>query len=166
MIETDRLVLRQVSIDDIDIYSELLTQADITQYLPGGEPFSLDYIKQYVPIKIQHWEKGYGTFVVCLRENPSIKIGYAGIEKIPETEFNDIRYAISSKHQGKGYAFEASKAVLDFVFSNSTLNEVYGVSVHENKASLKLLQKLGMQVTINKPYDSSELVTMSIKKRT
>lgn len=166
MIETDRLILRPVSIDDIDIYSELLTQPDITQYLPGGEPFSVDYIKQYVPTKVQHWEKGYGTFVVCLRDNPSIKIGYAGVEQIPDTSFNDIRYAISSKHQGKGYAFEASKAALDFVFSNSVVIEVYGVSVHENKASVNLLQKLGMQETTTKPYDNLELVTMSIKKTT
>ncbi|MGF1776702.1 GNAT family N-acetyltransferase [Vibrio nomapromontoriensis] len=108
MIETERLRLSPVTEKDTDIYTKLLTSAEVTKYLPGGKPFSLEYIQNYVPSKVGHWSKGYGTFVVVLKDKPSQKIGYAGVELIPDSKFSDIRYALLPEYQNKGYAFEAA----------------------------------------------------------
>ncbi|MES3674867.1 GNAT family N-acetyltransferase [Halomonas elongata] len=165
MIETERLMLSPVTLEDIDIYQKLLTCAEITRYLPGGEPFSLECIQNYVPSKVAHWSRGYGTFVVALKDNPSQKIGYAGIELIPESNFSDIRYALIPQYQGKGYAFEASKAVLNFTLETGFVSEVFGVTVVDNLASEKLLRKLGMQESKQRLYDSDNLVTLSTQTR-
>ncbi|ELU49637.1 GNAT family N-acetyltransferase [Vibrio campbellii] len=78
-----------------------------------------------------HCSKGYGTFIVALKSKPSQKIGYAGVELVPDSNFSDIRYALLPQYQGKGYAFEASKAVLNFTLESSLVSEVYGVAVKE-----------------------------------
>ena len=165
MIETERLILSPVTPEDLDIYKKLLTCAETTRYLPGGKPFSLEYIQNYVPSKVAHWSKGYGTFIVALKSKPSQKIGYAGVEIVPDSNFSDIRYALLPQYQGKGYAFEASKAVLNFTLESSLVSEVYGVAVIENLASEKLLRKLGMQESAERLYDSDDLVTLSTQTR-
>jgi len=161
MIETDRLILSPVALDDSDIYIKLLTCEATTRYLPGGKPFSLKYIEKYVLEKVQHWARGFGTFIISLKDKPSVKIGYAGVEQIPETNFNDIRYALLPEYQGNGYAFEAAKATLNFTFETGVVSEIYGVAVVENDPSVRLLQKLGMLESNARLYDGDELVTLS-----
>ncbi|MDB1125080.1 GNAT family N-acetyltransferase [Vibrio algarum] len=161
MIKTERLLLTPVTEQDLDIYTQLLTCPETTRYLPGGKPFGLDYIEKYIPQKIAHWDKGFGTCIVSLIDEPSVKIGYAGVELIPEINLCDIRYAILPKYQGQGYAFEAAKAVIDFVLENELVTEVYGVAVTENQASVQLLYKLGMRESSVRLYDSNDLITLS-----
>lgn len=163
MIETERLILKPVSNDDLDIYEQLFTCPETTRYLPGGKPFDLEYINNYVSLKIDHWTKGYGTFIVLAKDDPTIKLGYAGVETVVGTSFNDVRYALLPKFQGKGLAIEATKAVLEYTFNLNKHSEIYGVAVTENTASVSLLQKLGMSEKqgVNL-YDSDDLVTMSI----
>lgn len=82
---TDRLILQPVSAEDMDIYTALLTSPETTRYLPGGKPFTEEYIANYLQQKIEHWKKGYGTFIVSLKDNPETNLGYAGIETIAES---------------------------------------------------------------------------------
>ncbi|EPI6152084.1 GNAT family N-acetyltransferase, partial [Vibrio vulnificus] len=140
MIETERLILRPVESEDLDIYTKLFTSEETTRYLPGGKPYSSEYIANYVPQKVNHWSKGYGTFIVSLKSSPEVKIGYAGVEQIPDSNLSDIRYGLLSEYQGKGYAFEAAKAVLNFTFGTGKVSEVYGVAVIGNFASEALLK--------------------------
>ncbi|EIO3971656.1 GNAT family N-acetyltransferase [Vibrio vulnificus] len=165
MIETERLILRPVESEDLDIYTKLFTSEETTRYLPGGKPYSSEYIANYVPQKVNHWSKGYGTFIVSLKSSPEVKIGYAGVEQIPDSNLSDIRYGLLSEYQGKGYAFEAAKAVLNFTFGTGKVSEVYGVAVIGNFASEALLKKLGMQHTEKRIYDSNDLVTFFTQTR-
>jgi len=166
IINTARLKLTPVSSDDLDIYTALLTSAETTRYLPGGKPFSNSYIKNYLQEKIAHWSKGYGTFIVSLKDKPEVKIGYAGVESVAENDdgkiLNDIRYALLPEFYGKGYAEEAARAVIEFTFEHIELNVIYGVAVLENTPSVKLLNKLGMSTTSEQLYDSDDLVTMKL----
>lgn len=118
-----------------------------------------------MPEKVGHWEKGFGTFIISLKDDPIVKIGYAGVEQIPNTKFSDIRYGLLPEFQGKGYAFEASKAVLNFTLETGIVSEVHGVAVMKNRASISLLKKLGMLESSDQLYDSDELVTLSTQTR-
>lgn len=88
MIETEILMLSPVTLEDIDIYEKLLTCAETTRYFPGGRSFSLECVQNYVPSKVAHWPRDYGAFIVALKDKPSQKIGYAGIELISESNFS------------------------------------------------------------------------------
>ncbi|GAM69404.1 acetyltransferase [Vibrio sp. JCM 19236] len=100
---------------------------------------------------------------MSLKSNLDVKIGYAGVEKIPDSTFSDIRYGLLLEYQGQGYAFEAAKAVLDFTFGIGKVAEIYGVAVVGNFASEALLKKLGMQSSEKRLYDSDDLLTFSIQ---
>ncbi|WMN86293.1 GNAT family N-acetyltransferase [Vibrio parahaemolyticus] len=102
MIETERLILSPVTPEDSDIYTKLLTCPETTRYLPGGKPFSLEYIQNYVPSKVAHWSKGYGTFIVALKSKPSQKIGYAGVELVLTRIFriSGMHYYLNIKVKG------------------------------------------------------------------
>ncbi|QEW08355.1 GNAT family N-acetyltransferase [Nitrincola iocasae] len=161
MIETERLILTPVTLKDIDIYTKLFTSVEITRYLPGGKPYNLEYIEKYVAEKVSHWSKGFGTFIVSLKDNRAVKIGYSGIEKIPNSTYSDIRYGLLEEYQGKGYAFESAQAVLNFTLETGMVSDVYGVAVTDNLASASLLQKLGMKRSEKRLYESDDLLTFS-----
>ena len=109
MIRTERLMLTPVEHEDLDIYTKLFTSEETTRYLPGGKPYSSECIANYVPQKVSHWSKGYGTFIVCLKSSPEVKIGYVGVEQIPDSNFSDIRYGLLSEYQGKGMRLKQRK---------------------------------------------------------
>lgn len=163
MIETERLILRPTRLDDLQLYQTLLQDLDVVRYLPGGEPYSSDYITNYVTERAVHWDKGFGTFTVMLKEQPHVMIGYAGVEQLSDSPNHDVRYGLLPEYQGRGYAFEAAKAAVDFVLANY-LVEVFGVAVKANVPSLKILKKLGMELSCESFYDSDDLVTLSLKK--
>jgi ribosomal-protein-alanine N-acetyltransferase len=163
MIETERLILRLTIQGDLRLYRALFQDPHIVKYLPGGEPYSSDYIANYVAEKLAHWEKGFGTFTVALKEQPHVEIGYAGVEQLSNSPHHDVRYGLLPEYQGTGYAFEAAKAAIDFVLANY-LDEVFGVAVKANAPSLKILKKMGMELSSKSLYDSNDLVTLSLKR--
>lgn len=143
---TNRLILRPVCPEDIDCFSVLLSDAETTRYLPDGKPYSEERIRQYLSNRIAHWKKGFGTYSLFLKDKPNTPIGYAGVEFIADSPgCVDIRYAVLPSMAGKGYAFEAAQAVISETFANTEIAVIYGVAVSENIASIRILEKLGMQ---------------------
>ncbi len=164
MIDTERLILRPTLQDDLQLYRALFQDPDIVKYLPGGEPYSSDYIANYVTEKLAHWEKGFGTFTVVLKENANTLVGYAGVEQLPDSHYHDIRYGFLPKFQGFGFATEAARAAIEFVFDKGFVQEVFGVAVVDNLPSIRILQKLAMTPSSSVLYESDDLVTLSVKK--
>jgi ribosomal-protein-alanine N-acetyltransferase len=162
IIYSDRLLLKPVTADDLQLFTRLLSNAETTRYLPGGKPMEADQILQTVLDRAKHWQKGYGTFSLHLKDNPLVKIGYAGVEQVSGSPYSDIRYALLADHQGKGFALEAAKAVLKFTFDTGLVKTFYGVAVNDNHASIKLLSRLGMTTSHERLYDSDDLVTFSL----
>lgn len=146
ILKTERLILTAVSVDDLALYQALLSDAEITRFLPNGQPYPQAQIQQHVHNRVAHWQHGFGSFVVSKRDDVQEKIGYVGVEYLDNTkQYVDIRYALLPVATGKGYALEAAKAVLDFTFTTTTIDHIYGVAMTDNHASIRLLQKLGMQ---------------------
>lgn len=166
-LKTQRLLLTPVSIEDMALYEQLLSCPITTQFLPGGQPYSLSRIHHYVDNRIKHWQKhGFGTFTVAVASDPARKMGYAGVEHVADNpEYVDIRYGVLLSETGKGYAFEAASAVLKQTFATTALTEIYGVAVADNKASVHLLKKLGMQAApTQKLYEGEGLMTFSVSR--
>lgn len=165
MLYTERLVLKPVEEMDVDVYRRVLSSDSLTQFLPKGAVYSEPEILQHHVNRVAHWRKyGFGSYVICCRENPNCKMGYAGVEVCENPEFSDIRYALLSEYQGKGYVTEASKAVIAATFKLGKHEKIYGVSLEANKPSVTILNKLGMrrEVGISLYGECDGLVTFSI----
>ncbi|HMW39241.1 MAG: GNAT family N-acetyltransferase [Saprospiraceae bacterium] len=148
LIETERLILRNITHEDLEGFYELDSDPEVHRYL-GNEPVTdrmvlakvIDYvIGQYEEFGIGRWavtEKITGEFA-----------GWCGLKYIAEAAhhpnpYYDLGYRLIRRHWGKGYATEAARASLNYGFRQLDLNEIYAAAHPENEASNRILLKLG-----------------------
>ena len=62
-----------------------------------------------------------------------------------------LYYAVSPQHQGCGYATEAAKALIDYGFTHLNLKRIMAMTRYTNAASIRVMEKAGMQIERN-PY--------------
>jgi ribosomal-protein-alanine N-acetyltransferase len=143
-IETERLLLRWFTLDDLDVYRELGSNPRIIRYL-GNQPFaSLDVAKETLlaaPLK-DYAMYGYGRFA-CVWKQTGEVIGFCGPKFLPEAQEVDIGYRFLPNFWGLGVATESARAVLDYARDQLALRRIIGWVHPDNGASAKVLTKLG-----------------------
>lgn len=83
-------------------------------------------------------------FALTLPGSPTL-IGNCGVRlTFPGSRSADLGYEIDPAHWGQGYATEAARAMLAFAFEQLALDRVWAMSLVENAASVRVLQKAGM----------------------
>lgn len=144
-IETDRLLLRPFTLDDVDTYhAAIRSDPDVMRYLPGGQPQSREQAEQAVQRFIAGWQaSGFGGFAV-IRKVDGALIGQSGLSPLPGTDMVEVFYALAKAAWGQGYAPEAARAVLRFGFEQVGLARIVAVFVPENIGSERVMIKLGM----------------------
>jgi len=144
-LNTNRLSLHQIRSDHQEYIIDYLGHAEHAQYLPLERPYTWDEAAQWFIGRLDHWQKhNFGSFIIYLEQSVEVIVGYCGIEHVRDSQYIDIRYGISKKYWGHGYAYEAALEVLRFGFNTLGLNRLYGAAVPANIPSIKLLKKLGM----------------------
>jgi len=110
----------------------------------GDVPFaSTDHARDFI-LNYRNYEKhGYGRLSVRLTSTHEY-LGWCGLNFNDSTKETDIGFRFLQKHWNKGYATEAATACLDDGFQLG-LTKIIGRVVKENKASIRVLKKLGMQ---------------------
>ena len=141
-IETDNLILKPMQIEfATENYCAWLNDKDVNQYLEIYEEQTLEklthYVENAVKNKIYFW-------AICLKSNDK-HIG--NIKIVPINfyhQYGEYGILMGDKTEwGKGYAKEASIAVIDFCFSKLELRKVYLGVVSNNKPAYELYKKLG-----------------------
>ncbi len=143
ILETERLYLREFELSDAESFFQLNSDPEVIKYT-GDPPFSsiesaLDFIKSYD----QYQKNGFGRWAVIKKENNEF-IGFCGLKKHDEN-FVDIGFRFFRKDWNHGYASESALPTLKYGFEELHLKEIIGRSAKENKASIKVLKKLGME---------------------
>lgn len=114
IIQTDRLILYHLGINDIDFIYELLNSPAWIKYIGDRGIKTLDDAKKYIingPMK--SYEKfGFGLWLTKLK-NDETPIGICGLLKRETLNDIDIGFAFLPQYTGKGYAFEAASATLN-----------------------------------------------------
>lgn len=151
IIETSRLVLREFTLEDYDNIYIILSDADTMKHYPG--PFDEESTKAYLMKNIERYDTfGFGLWAVMLKEENRF-IGDCGVtmQNINGVIKPEIGYHINKHYQNKGYATEAAKACMDFIFENTTFNRVYSYMKYTNVASYTVAMHNGM--TLVEEYD-------------
>ncbi|MFC4723492.1 GNAT family N-acetyltransferase [Geojedonia litorea] len=153
-IQTDRLVLREITFADKDELFELHTDPDVQKHT--GEPVveSLEEIEQSITGRLHDYKTyGFGRLAV-IEKGTNAFIGWAGLAYLPEFDKIDIGYRLKKKYWGKGYATEASIAIINYAFNVLQLEQIIAIAMPENKASIKVMEKIGMTYDKHAPYDA------------
>lgn len=142
---TERLVLRPFTERNGSLLKDLFMDPEVTRYLPWGHPYSESEAEQRLQQLLDHWNRHhFGTYAIRPKAGRRF-IGYAGLETVNDAPFVELLYALARKHWGKGYAFEAAAACLEFGFDSLGLPLIVGVIAPGNCGSKRILEKLGMK---------------------
>jgi len=97
---------------------------------------------------------GYGRWALELRETGSV-IGDCGLKPntIGDWSYIDIGWILHADHHGKGYAIEATRAIVDHAFGPLGLSELVAHMADDHTASRRVAERLGMEFTYSHPYE-------------
>jgi ribosomal-protein-alanine N-acetyltransferase len=143
-LETERLLLRRVTVDDADEMFLLRSNPDSMKYVPRPLAESREDALQHIAMIDSKIEDNTGiNWAITLKGNPKF-IGIIGHYRIqPENYRAEIGYMILPEYYGKGIATEAIKATLAYGFEDMSLHSIEAVIDPENTASERVLQKNG-----------------------
>ncbi len=157
-IETERLLIRDLTEKDLDGIFELDSDTDVHEFL-GKQPIStLDEAKETIAhIRRQYEQNGIGRWAVIDKEN-EIFLGWSGFKFITDSingksQYYDLGYRFIRKYWGKGYATESALASLEYGFRELNQEQICGMADIEHEASNRILQKVGMTKVNEFIYD-------------
>jgi len=150
VLETKRLILRQFFPEDATDLYELNLDEDVIRYT-GDEPFK-DVAQAAVFLKnySDYDENGYGRWAM-IEKGTGRFIGWCGLKLHPDSGETDIGFRLFKAYWNHGFATEAAKACIDYGFDTLLLNSIIGRAMATNRASIHVLEKIGLQ--FEKPFD-------------
>ncbi len=141
--ETGRLIIREITVADVENICRLYADVENVRYLPAVASYEeeCERCKEY--IKNMYGMYGYGLWGVFLKENDSF-IGRVGLEhrRLGDEVYVELGYLIDRDYQGQGYAYEAACAVIEFAREYG-IEDLVAYIDEKNTPSIKLAQKLG-----------------------
>lgn len=145
IIQTNRLLLRTFTIDDVQLIYELNNDADVTRYTydPMNEMEQARQVLEKI-ILPQYALYNHGRWAVHTKDQLEF-IGWCGLKYRPERHEVDLGYRYKKSAWGKGYATEAAYACLQYGFEKLNIGKITGRAVPENVASWRVLEKIGME---------------------
>lgn len=155
--ETERLYLREMTPEDAESAYLLNLDPEVIRYT-GDDPFaSIEEAKSFLE-KYDHYRKyGFGRWAVISKETGEY-LGWCGLKYTPELDEFDIGYRFMQKFWGSGYATEAAAACLTYGFEKLRMPAIVGRAMPENKASVRVLEKIGLSYLENRFTDGTEEV--------
>lgn len=139
---TDRLLIGPLALTDAKFIVELVNSKGWLEFIGYRNVHSEDDAVAYIQ-KIND-NPAVTYWVVRLNETGSAA-GVVTLIKRDYLEHHDIGFAFLPMFAGKGYAFEATKAVLSEIINNATHSHMLATTMATNYGSIKLLEKLGLK---------------------
>ena len=146
ILETERLILRQASIDDAEIILTLLNEPSFIRNIGDRGIRTLSEAYDYILTRfIASYENhGFGMYLVLMKETGA-PAGICGLVKREGLDDVDIGYAFLPQHWSRGYASESALAVGEYARDTIGLNRLVGITDPENHASVRALKKIGLK---------------------
>jgi len=144
-IETARLRLRPLDLDDVDAVHRLWTEPDVRRYLWDDQLVPHTRAAAIVDASLMCFTaRGFGLWAIRLTAATNLS-GFCGLR--PAETGNDIEllYGLAPRHWGCGLATEAARAVLRYGFETLRLARIIAATDAPNVGSIRVLERLGMR---------------------
>jgi [ribosomal protein S5]-alanine N-acetyltransferase len=173
ILETERLILREFNLEDAAFILELLNTPTWLKFIGDRKVHSIDDAKNYLlngSMK-SYAENGFGFYAVVEKTDTSDRtnqtIGMCGLIKRDALPDIDIGFAFLPNLISKGFGYEIASATLDYAFNILKINRIIAIVNPENKKSIGLIKKIGMQFEemIKLGDDDKELMLFGIKQK-
>jgi ribosomal-protein-alanine N-acetyltransferase len=146
VLETPRLVLRRLTLDDAQFIFRLVNDPSWLRFIGDKNVHNLDDARRYLregPLDM-YQRYGFGMYRVEERVGGQ-PAGMCGLIKRDQLPDVDVGYAFLPQFRGKGYAHEAADAVLVHGNRQFGLKRIVAITTPSNDASIRVLEKAGMK---------------------
>ncbi len=145
-ITTDRLLLRGFQAHDaleIQKLAGAFEVAEMTLNIP--HPYLDGMAETWMENHQKNFESGEGVVFAMIDLKSGMLVGAVGLTVTPRFKRAELGYWIGKPFWGRGFATEASKAVLAYGFEEMQLNKIHASHMMRNPASGRVMQKIGME---------------------
>jgi ribosomal-protein-alanine N-acetyltransferase len=164
IIETDRLLMRPVTRDDLPVLLRFRADPEVSRYLGGPEMSTPEFVAKRLEFYLDcHRRYGFGMCAL-LRKDDREMIGWSGIQPLEDSGEIEVGYGFDRPFWGRGYATEAANAFLRYGFETANLQRIVAVASPENTASRHVMEKLGMRYERNARHYNSDCVFYAIAR--
>jgi RimJ/RimL family protein N-acetyltransferase len=144
--ETERFIVREWRLDDIDAAFEIYRNDNVQRFLARGT----GHIEQSETLaQLERWRAkylvhpGFGFWVMVEKSSGEIA-GSVALQPLPDGSDIEVGYHLAESAWGKGYATEIARGAVRYGFEQKGLERIVGVCMPENLASFRVLQKAGL----------------------
>lgn len=160
VLETQRLVLRHLSLSDAEFILELLNQPSFIRYIGDRGVRTVDDARRYIlegPVA-SYERHGFGLYLVQLKES-GVRVGICGLVKRETLPDVDIGFAFLPQYGSRGYAFESASATMVHGREVLGLKRIVAITTSDNDRSIRLLERIGLRFSgmIRLASDAEEL---------
>jgi RimJ/RimL family protein N-acetyltransferase len=158
-LETDRLILRNLTQDDVDDLVRLDSDPQVMRFINGGIATSRQAISnEFLPSAMGYYDKSaiLGFWAIVERSSQEF-IGWVFLR--PEVDFKllqqlnlaepdavELGYRLRLLSWNKGYTTEVVQALIDKSFTESKINKIVAWALTENRASTRVMEKIGLEL--------------------
>jgi RimJ/RimL family protein N-acetyltransferase len=161
-VETARLQLRMFQPKDLDSLAPLLADPDVMRYVGTGLPVAREEAANALLSIIRHWDQhGFGRWAAIDKET-GLFAGYGGLRSLMGTP--EVVYHLGKKYWGRGLATELGLAGLRYGFKEHNFERIIAVAKPENTASIRVMEKIGLQYEGRTSYYDIEVIQYAISR--
>ena len=155
--ETERLIVRQYTIDDIGELFRIMSDNRVHTYTKDkNNPWDKQRTETYIQYMMDKDFKTLDCFHGAVIEKGTNRlIGLCGLNPYKEKE-PEIEFKLGAPYWGRGYATELGKQMIREAFAATDIKGIYGMAQPENTASRKVLEKIGMKYIGNQMFRDHE----------
>src|SRR5829696_7388401 len=142
ILETERLALRQLTMDDVDSMLPIFSDPEAMRFYPT--PFTRTQVEGWIQWGLDSYAKnGFGLWAV-IRKEDQLFLGDCGpmLQPVEERTEMEIGYHMLRREWGRGYATEAARACRDYAFSTLKYPRVVSIVDPLNIASRHVAAKV------------------------
>lgn len=145
-LETERLILRKMTLEDAEDMFEYASDPDVAKYTTWDAHQSIKDSKFFLEIVVERYKNRQITDWGIVHKEEGKLIGTCGFAECHLFHSRaEIGYALSRKYWRQGYMSEAVTAIIRFGFQTMNLNRIEARCEVENIASARVMEKVGMQ---------------------
>jgi [ribosomal protein S5]-alanine N-acetyltransferase len=164
MFETERLLHRPITRDDLELLIEMRSDAEVNKYLGGTRLQNRERIAQRMEFYLDCLEKnGYGMCLMIWKETNE-PIGWSGLQPLEDTGEMEVGYGMIRKFWGRGVGYETALGWLRYGFETVGLERIVAVAIPENTGSWRIMEKCGMKYEKTEDHYGEECVFYAVSR--
>ncbi|HXW55094.1 MAG TPA: GNAT family N-acetyltransferase [Candidatus Cybelea sp.] len=143
-LETERLRLLPWGTDDWRELQPIAQDREVMRYISNGQPWTDERIRELVDRQIAGFAQRGFCLWRLLHKAGGQMVGFCGLQPLAGTGEIEIGWWLGRAWWAQGLATEAARATMSDGFSRVGLERIVAIAQPENRASLHVMEKLGM----------------------